>query len=465
MPSNLKVAIVHDWLNQVGGAENVLEEMVRLFPTADIFTSIYAPEKMPVQYAQWPIHTSFMQRLPGITNRHQPYMPIYPLAFTQFDLAKYDVILSNKSGFCHGVKAGNHNGNGLLSTAQSNSKSPIHVCYCLTPTRFLWSFDQYQQREKINAFSNLLLRPLLAPLRAWDRNAAQKVNHFIAISREVQQRIKKFYGRESTIIYPPVDTNYFTPAQTNQTESALTPLSSLQSTAGLGAHQSVKLSESSDKSRNKVSVPSNPLNATVDQTKLGLNGNGHHRNDSLQNQEQPQLPLPDDVDLGNYFLIVSRLIPYKRIDLAVEAFSHLPNERLLIVGAGRDGSALQSLATDNVHFLGRLERSQIRELLRYCKAFIFTGLEDFGIAPVEAMSAGRPVIAYAGGGALDTVLPGVSGELFAEQTPDSLLSTLKAFNVDAYSTEKCRQQAERFSVDNFRNQLFQYIENAYESDR
>lgn len=361
-----RVALVHDWLNQLGGAENVLEELAGLFPAAPIYTSIYAAGRMPDHYRAWDIRTSFMQRLPGVATHHQQYLPFYPLAFQQMDLGGYDLVLSNKSGFCHGVRT------------KSERGQATHVCYCLTPTRFLWQYDLYRQREQIGGAASSLLRPLLAQLRKWDLDAARRVDHFIAISSEVQARIRSIYGRESAVIFPPVDVDYFTPD------------------------------------------PSQPV--------------------------------------GDYYLVVSRLIPYKRIDLAVEAFRHLPREKLLIVGDGRDGDALQAQATPNVHFLGRQPREKVRELLRGCRAFLFPGLEDFGIAPVEAMSCGRPVIAYAGGGALDTVLPSVTGELFAEQSVESLAATLQRFDWRACDPAACRKQAERFSAASFRQAIVEYVQ-------
>ena len=359
-----RVALVHDWLNQMGGAENVLEELVALMPGAPVYTSIYAPEQMPAPYRTWDIRTSFMQQLPGVTTHHQRYLPLYPFAFSRFRLRDYDLVLSNKSGFCHGIGLG--------------TPRPLHVCYCLTPTRFLWLYEQYREREQIGGMVNALLQPMLALLRRWDYAAARNVDHFIAISRTVQARIQQIYGRESVVIHPPVDTSFFTPDPATR--------------------------------------------------------------------------------VGDYYLIVSRLIPYKRIDLAVEAFRHLPQEKLVVVGEGRDLEALQASAGPNVTFLGYQSRERIRELLRGCKAFIFPGLEDFGIAPVEAMSVGRPVIAFGGGGALDTVMPGVSGEHFAEQTAASLTTLLANFNHRDYDPAACQAQAARFSSTTFRTKLTAYLD-------
>ncbi len=360
-PAGPRVALVHDWLNQLGGAENVLEQMLQLYPGAPVYTSIYAAGKMPTAYRDWTIHTTFMQRLPGVADHHQRYMPLYAPAFAGLDLSGYDVVLSNKSGFAHGVRTTN------------GSRRALHICYCLTPTRYLWLSDQYRQREQIGGALDLALRPLLACLRHWDWQAAQLVDHFLAISTEVQERIQAIYGRPSQIVFPPVDTGYFRP--------------------------------------------------------------------------DPAAPI------GDFYLIVSRLIPYKRIDLAVDAFRSLPHEKLVIVGDGRDRAALQAAAGPNVTFLGRQSQGEVRRLMQRCKAFLFPGLEDFGIAPVEAMSTGRPVIAFAGGGSRDTVLPGCTGELFTTQTPGCLADALRRFDAHAYDPARCRAHAETFSAATFRRNL------------
>ena len=358
----LKVALVHDWLNQMGGAENVLEMLVEMFPGAPVYTSMYEPDLMPAAYRSWDIRTSFMQHLPGVTGRHQTYMPLYPLAFRSFDLRGYDLVLSNKSGFCHGVRTG---------------PNTTHICHCLTPTRFLWMYDSYRQREHIRPLADALVRRLLAVLRRWDYAAAQRVDHFIAISSAVQERIRSFYGRQSVIIHPPVDTERYTPS------------------------------------------------------------------------DEP----PED-----YFLVVGRLIPYKRVDLAVRAFTQL-GLPLVVVGDGRDRAKLEAVAGRNVTFRGWLPHGEeLLTLYRRCRAFIFPGLEDFGIAPVEAQAAGRPVIAYAGGGALDTVQEGITGTFFHEQTPEALAAAVRGFDPAAYDPAACRANAERFSVSVFKRKLSAFVE-------
>jgi glycosyltransferase involved in cell wall biosynthesis len=344
----------------MGGAERVLEVLVRMFPGAPIYTSMYAPARMPAAYRAWNIRTSFMQALPAVTARHQAYLPLYPLAFSRFDLRDHDFILSNKSAFCHGVTA---------------PPGAVHVCYCLTPTRFLWQYEAYRAREALPGALDGGLRPMIARLRRWDYAAAQRVHHFIAISTEIQERIRQYYNRTSTIIYPPVDVESFRP-------------------------------------------------------------NGR--------------PVED------YYLAGGRLIPYKRTDIAVRACTEL-GLRLLVFGDGRDRAALQRLAGPTVQFLGRVSETELNTLYANAQAFIFPGREDFGIAPLESQAAGRPVIAFAAGGSLDTVLPGRTGELFAEQTPEALAAVLAHFDPAAYDPAACRANAGRFGVERFERELREFI--------
>ncbi len=355
----MPLALVHDWLNQRGGAEDVLETLVSMFPGAPIFTSIYWREKMPPHYRQWPIHVSFMDRLPGIHRYHQPYLPLYPLAFERFDLSGYDFIFSNKSGFCHGVR---------------KPRAASHICYCLTPTRYVWNFDDYAAREGLGPAQLQILRPVVNLLKRWDKAAAQRVDHFVAISSEIQRRIARFYGRDSTIIYPPVALDRFAPRE----------------------------------------------------------------------------------DAGDYFLSLGRLIPYKRIDLAVRACTAL-DLPLRVGGDGRDQERLHQMAGPAVQFLGRVHDAGLPELLARCRAFIFPGLEDFGIAPVQALAAGRPVIAFAGGGALDIVQDGVNGVLFHEQTVEALSAAIERFSRLRFDPEIVRRSAEKFDAKVFKEKLTAFI--------
>lgn len=364
----MQLALVHDWLNQIGGAEDVLATLVEQYPQSPIYTSLYAPEMMPDFYQSWDIRTLWMDKLPAIYQHHQPYLPLYPLAWQGLDLSVYDVIFSNKSGFCHGL---------TFDTEQS-----LHICYCLAPTRYVWQLDSYIKREGLGAIAEMGLRPLISMMKKWDYNAAQKVSHFIAISTEIQERIQTYYDRDSVIIYPPVETERFQPVA----------------------------------------------------------------------QE----------DVEDYFLIVSRLIPYKRIDLAVQAATQL-NLPLKIGGKGRDMERLQAMAGDTVEFLGYVPDEELPDLMAKSKAFLFPGLEDFGITPVQAEAAGRPVIAYKGGGALDTVIEGVTGEFFTEQTVDSLAQVMANFDSDKYDPVTIRQHALTFDTKNFLQQIDSYIEQAWQA--
>ncbi|HVU11041.1 MAG TPA: glycosyltransferase [Phototrophicaceae bacterium] len=359
----MSITLVHDWLNQRGGAEDVLETLVNIYPQRPIYTSLYAPDLMPAFYRDWDIRTLWTDHLPGIHTHHQPYLPFYPLAWGGLDLSGADVILSNKSGFCHGLR---------------HDDRTLHICYCLAPTRYVWQLDSYIAREGFGKVTDLGLRPLIAALRRWDYEAAQRVDHFIAISTEIQQRIKTFYQRDSAIIFPPVDTRRFQPS------------------------------------------------ATVE----------------------------------DYYLVVSRLIPYKRIDLAVQAATKL-NLPLKVGGKGRDLDRLKEIAGPTVEFLGYVPDADLPDLMARCKAFIFPGLEDFGITPVQAEAAGRPVIAYAGGGALDTVIPGKTGELFREATVESLMAVMQTFDASAYDPRVIRAHAEQFDTALFTQQITAYVDQAW----
>jgi glycosyltransferase involved in cell wall biosynthesis len=359
----VKIALVHDWLNQMGGAEQVLEALVDLYPNSPIYTSIYAPDKMPPQYRTWDIRTNWMDRLPGIHDHHQPYLGLYPTAFGGIDLGAYDVVLSNKSGFCHGVNTGD----------------ALHICYCLAPTRYVWQFGAYIERENMSSAMKQIARPVIARLQRWDYAAAQRVDAFVAISSDIQQRIARFYDRESVIIYPPVETQRYKPVET-----------------------------------------------------------------------------PDD-----FYLIISRLIPYKRIDLAVQACTNL-GLPLIVAGAGRDRDRLEAMAGPTVQFLGRVTDEQKDDLMIRCRAFLFPGLEDFGITPVEAQAAGRPVIAYRGGGSLDTVIESKTGLFFDTHSVESLIAALQRFATMTFDPQDCVDNAARFDRAVFDRELAAFVQARYD---
>ncbi len=372
----MRLALVHDWLNQVGGAEDVLAELVSMFPEAPIYTSLYWREKMPAAWQNWRIQTLWTDRLPGIHQHHQRYLPFYPLAFGGLDLSGCDVVLSNKSGFCHGVQT------------RHRERRALHICYCLAPTRYVWQYEAYVARENLGRGLKTALRPLISALRRWDYAAAQRVDHFIAISTEIQVRIKAFYHRDSTIIFPPVETARFTPVPADQ--------------------------------------------------------------------------------VSDYYLVLSRLVPYKRVDLAVQACTRL-NLPLIVGGSGRDRERLERMAGESVKFLGYVPDSDVPALMARCKAFIFPGLEDFGITPVQAQAAGRPVIAFRGGGALDSVREGETGIFFDTPTVEALMAALKQFEESDMArtagSAAIRQHALRFDRAVFQHQLRTFIEAAYDQRR
>ena len=363
----MKLALVHDWLNQVGGAEDVLEALVGSYPESPIYTSIYAPESLPAHYRGREIHKLWIDKLPFIHRHHQHFLPFYPLAWSQLRLSGFDVILSNKSGFCHGLRF---------------DSDTLHICYCLTPTRYVWQLDDYLAGENFGRPVLWLLKPLTQLLRRWDYAAARRVSHFIAISSAVKERIARIYDHDSDVIYPPVDTGRFQPA----------PATAIQ----------------------------------------------------------------------DYYLVVSRLIPYKRIDLAVQAATEL-GLPLKIAGAGRDLERLRSLAGANVEFLGYVPDRELPALIAQCRALLFPGLEDFGITPVQAQAAGRPVIAYRGGGALDTVIPGVTGEFFDANTVESLNEVWRKFDAKAYNSDEIRQHALQFDADVFARRISSFVQQALQA--
>jgi glycosyltransferase involved in cell wall biosynthesis len=350
----------------MGGAEDVLEALVGMFPDAPVYTSMYWRKGMPKPYRSWDIRTTWLDHIPGIHQHHQLFLALYPVAFGQVDLSDYDLVLSNKSGFCHGVTA----------------RAGRHVCYCLTPTRYVWGFDEYAAQEALSPALKTGLRPLIRRLKRWDYNAAQRVDHFIAISSAIQARIRRHYGRDATIIYPPVDTDRFAPASSH-----------------------------------------------------------------------------DD-----YYLIVSRLVPYRRIDLAITAFNAL-GLPLAIAGDGRDRERLESMAGPTITFLGRVADADLPDLLARCRAYVLPGNEDFGIAPVQAQAAGRPVIAYGKGGALDTVVEGTTGILFQAPTPEALADAVTRFEADRVDPQACRTNAERFAASVFRSKIAAFIEQVDRRDR
>lgn len=359
MKTARRVAIVHDYLNQYGGAERVLEDLHELYPDAPVFVAIYDPTSMPDSYRSWDIRTSWMQSLPGWRRHFRNYFPLYPSAFEAFDLSGYDLILSSSSGYAKGVIP---------------APDAVHVCYCHTPMRFGWRTADYLQRESIGGIKSLALSMLLPWLRTWDVVSAVRVDAFIANSSVVAQRIRRYYGREALVIPPPVDLPMY--------------------------------------------------------------------------QASP----PED-----FYLTGGRLVPYKRIDLAVRACTAL-GLPLVVFGDGRARPELEAIAGPTVRFTGRVSEQELRDLYQRCRGYITAADEDAGIQPVEAMAAGRPVYALAAGGALESVVEGVTGSFFHEQSAAALAVTLADARDRIWDADAIRVHAETFSRERFRRRVAEVIE-------
>ncbi len=361
----MHTALVHDYLNQYGGAERVLEALHDVYPLAPVYTSIYDPAAMPSAMHSWDIRTSWMQRLPAWKRYFRHYFMLYPRAFESFDMRPYNLILSSSSAY----------GKGIIPPPGAT-----HICYCHTPMRFAWQTDAYVARERIDSLRRILMQPMLASLRRWDVASSTRVTHFIANSKVVAERINTHYGRSATIIPPPVD---------------LAPF-----------------------------------------------------------QVRPA---------GDYYLTGGRLVPYKRIDLAIQACT-ARNVPLVVFGEGRDKAALMAMAGPTVRFVGRVSEQERLDLYTGCKAFLFPGEEDFGITPLEAMAAGRPVIAYHGGGALDTVIEGSTGLFFPAQEAAALEQALHRAEHIAWDASAIRTHAESFGRDRFIARIRDFVVNHHEVD-
>lgn len=352
---------MHDHLNQEGGAEKVLKALGEIYPEAPIYTLIYDKNKLSNVFDEKRIKTSFIQNLPFGKRLFRWFLPLMPTATESYNLFDYDVIISSSSAFAKGV---------------ITRPETIHICYCHTPTRYLWSYTKnYIEELSYNKLIKKIIPYFLTPLRLWDRLAADRVDYFVANSRIVQRRIKKYYHRESDLIHPPVETSKF------------------------------KISQ----------------------------------------------------ELGNYYLIGSRLAPYKRCDLAVQAFNKL-GLPLKIFGEGPEMDRLKKMAKGNIEFLGKVSDEKQIELYSRCLAFIHPQEEDFGITAVEAMASGRPVIAYAAGGALETVKEGVTGRFFDEQSWEALADTVIRFKPEEYNPQLIREEAKKYDIEEFKRKIREYVE-------
>ncbi len=353
----MKIALVHDYLFEQGGAENVVEVFAGMFPDAPIYTSIYAPETMSAAFRRRDVRTSYLQRLTTNKRTAKALLPLYPHAFRRLKLRGYDVVLTSSSSFAKGIDVGDAR----------------HICYCYTPPRFLWQTDRYIEQQRA-PMARTGMHIVAGMLRARDRRDADNVDQFIAISRIAQTRIARMYQRDSTIIYPPIAVSDFHMAD---------------------------------------------MAAAV----------------------EPR------------FLVVSRLLSYKRIDIVIDACNRL-GLPLTVVGDGPDHARLQALAGPTVTMRGRLPRAEVRAYLTNSLALIMPGEEDFGLTPLEANASGRPVVAYRAGGALETVLEGRTGWFFDAQSAESLMPVLaRVAHATAPDPRTLRAHARRFDVSVFQDAI------------
>ena len=358
----MKLALVYDWVNKWGGAERVLVALHEIWPYAPLYTSVYDPDK-----ASWSkdfiVKPSFLNKIPFASNRHELINILTPLVFESLDLSEYEVIISVTSASAKGI---------------ITSASQLHICYCLTPTRFLWSgFDDYFPSK----VKKLLAKPFVSYWKKWDLIASSRPDEFIAISKTVAQRINHYYKRESGVIYPPIEISKFV---------------------------------------------------------IGKN--------------TPK----------GYFLVVSRLVPYKKIDLVVKAFNEL-NLPLVIVGSGNQFKKLKRLAHKNIQFTGLLTDDELLTYYQNCRALIFPQEEDFGIVPLEAQACGKPVIAFGCGGAVETVIANKTGIFFIEQTVVSLKEAVLGFKDKNYNIDDCRQNSLSFSKERFKKEFKQFVEEKWKT--
>lgn len=363
-----KVALVHDWLVTAGGAEKVLWQLHLLFPNAPIYTLVYDPACGGGMFGGCDVRTTHLQKLPFSTRLYKNLLSLMPKAWEALDLMEYDLVISSCSSCCKGI---------------ITRPDAIHMCYCHTPTRYVWDF-YYAYLQNTGLVQRLAMPGMIHRMRMWDYQAAQRVDYFISNSNYIGRRIEKYYRREATTIYPPVHIN-----------------------------------------------------------------------------ELNVLELP-----GDYYLVVSRFVHYKRIDLAIEACNRL-GKTLVIVGGGDEEKKLRALAGPTIRFTGRISDEEVMQYYSGARAFIFPGEEDFGITPVEAQSAGCPVLAYGRGGALETVQEGKTGLFFHEQTVDALAACIETFEQKgvACSRGEIRGNSLRFDEKRFRSQIEGLLRNYVEKGR
>lgn len=357
--SKPKIALVADWLTNLSGAEKVIEVLWKHFGKPPIYTTIFNPKKTGI-FKEADVRTSFLNKYPCAKRKHQLFLPWMPRAVESLNLDEYDMVISSSHSCAKGV---------------ITKPDTIHICYCHTPTRYAWEMHFDERINSKNPFKRFMVEKLMHSIRMWDRLAADRVDHFIANSSFVAERIKKYYRQESVVIHPPVETNKFIISKTP----------------------------------------------------------------------------------GDYFLAVGRLIPYKKFDLIIETCNQLEIP-LKIIGTGPEEKKLRKMAGKNIEFLGRLTEKELIETYANCKAFVLPQVEDFGIAPIEAMASGRPVIAFQKGGALDFVIHEKTGIFFQKQDVASLAKAIRKLDTIQWNSEEIKAHAETFSTENFLKKMNAFIE-------
>jgi glycosyltransferase involved in cell wall biosynthesis len=365
----MRVAIVHYWLVNMRGGERVLEALCELYPDADVFTHVYAPERMSETIRRHQVRTTLINKLPYARRLYQSYLPLMPFALEQLDLRPYDLVISSESGPAKGVLT---------------RPDALHICYCHTPMRYAWNMYQ-EYREGLSGLKRWAMSVLLHKIRQWDVTAAARVDYFVANSHNVAQRIRKYYRRDAMVISPPVDLDRFGGAASTSAD--------------------------------------------------------------------------------DFYLCVGQLIPYKQVGLAITAFNRL-GRRLVVIGEGKQRDELGKLAGPTITFVERVDDTILRDYYARCRALVFTAEEDFGIVPLEAMAAGKPVIAFGKGGALETVTPGRTGLFFHEQTPESLVEAVQAFEAmeHTFVPADIAAHAERFSKARFKESFRQFVDDIFAGD-
>jgi glycosyltransferase involved in cell wall biosynthesis len=360
-----RVALIHDFLLDLRGAERVFAAICDAWPDADVFTAVYDEAGTEGRFAQRNVRTSFLQRLRPTSRTFRPLLPFYPHAIESFDLRGYDTVISSSSAWAHGVLV---------------DPGAVHVCYCHNPFRYAWT-EREATLQARGPLARPLLRVLLSRWRQWDWIAAQRVDRYVANSRTTAERIRRYLGREATVLHPPVEIERFAPGAA-----------------------------------------------------------------------------------GERYVVLAELMAHKRIDVAVEAFSRL-GLSLTVVGDGPEGRRLRRMAGPTVRFTGRVPDERVAEILAGARALVVTAVEEFGIAAVEALASGRPVIALGEGGVRESVEPGVTGVFYERNDPAALADAVLGFDALAVDPAVCRAAAERFSVPGFQRRLASIVADAVADER